>query len=138
MKDEETRMRIIQLRSEGHSIREVATEMKCSPSTVASISQKYAHEIGAAQYGAHEEFIRSLGIQKRERISRLAQLHASIKEKVDAANWNDLTADKLARLEILYQRELERELSNWKIPVNQVRQESKFSVRLDNRNLPLD
>lgn len=91
----ETKLQIIELRSQSKSIARIAKEVKVSKQTVVDVCKDMDSEIQSLHAIQLETLYEEQKVSTEERIKRLSSLLARIQEELDARTLEDVPTDKL-------------------------------------------
>ena len=109
MKDNETKLAFIRLRSEGKSYSCISQELGISKSTCQSWEQTFKSEIEGMKQAQMEELYNAYNMKREARINDLGALLQRIDTAIEGKPLEELTLDKLLDLKLKYIKELKKE-----------------------------
>lgn len=98
MKSTEDKMKVIELRAKGLSIANIAKRTRMAKSTVVNLLADNREEVANLQAMELDALYEAQKITAAERIKRLAEIQAKIKDEVDRRDLQDVPTEKLIDL----------------------------------------
>lgn len=98
MKSTDDRLKVIELRAKGLSIATIAKLTRMAKSTVVNLLADSREEVASLQAMELDALYEAQRITAAERIKRLAEIQAKIKDEVDRRNLQDVPTEKLIDL----------------------------------------
>ena len=109
MKDQETKLRYIELRASGKSYRSIAEELGISKSTCGAWEKELADAIEDTKQDHERELIESYQLSRASRIDRLKSTLDQINEELSKRGLDDVSTEKLLKYKLDYERFLRDE-----------------------------
>lgn len=134
--NQQKKMRFIELRANGYSLRRCAKELGVGKGTACNWAHELAREIGRARAVEWEALMEQYGMLKEARIEFLATQLDTIRKELDERGLSDVPTAKILEAQLTYFKELMAEAVEIELP-REVEDGTETSTKLDASTIAL-